>query len=249
MSQDSSRPILTRWLTVIIATGALATSCAASPAKAPAGTPAAAATAEPAPGATAPAAPPTSVSVVAMTEAPVGAAVSGKNMLWNGTFDGEAIRPWSLIFDSPRLGHRVPAEGELCMRVDSGGSHTFDVVLRQSPLGIARGHHYSLHFRAHATAPTRLRARVAGVGTMAPIYWAGEAKASPQAKTFSASFDAAADDEGAELTLELGGELAGAVPLTVCLDDVALDDPQFVMPTERAQHKPLPKVRVNQAGY
>ena len=249
MSQDSPRSFFVRWLPLIATSGVFAASCAASPAKAPAAGPAAAATTAPASGAGAPATPPASVPVVAMAEASAGASTPGNNLLWNGTFDGEAIRPWSLVFDSPRLGHRVPAAGELCMRVDSGGSHTFDVVLRQSPLGISGGHHYAFHFRAHATAATRLRARVAGVGAMAPIYWAGEAKATPETKTFSATFDAAADDEGAELTLELGGELAGAVPLTVCLDDVGLDDPQFVMPTERAHHKPLPKVRVNQAGY
>jgi len=249
MPQDSTRSIVVRWLPAIVTAGVFAASCAAAPAKAPAGTPAAAAAAEPAAGAAAPAAPAASVPVVAMTEAPAGATAAANNMLWNGTFDGEAIRPWSLVFDSPRLGHRVPTKGELCLQVDSGGSHTFDVVLRQSPLEIARGHHYAFHFRAHATAPTRLRARVAGVGAAASIYWAGEAKASPEPKTFTASFDAAADDEGAELTLELGGELAGAVPLTVCLDDVALDDPQFEMPFERAHRKTLPKVRVNQVGY
>jgi endoglucanase len=196
------------------------------------------------------AAPPaTAVPVVSMAESAGHDRAAGNNLLWNGTFDGEAVRPWSLVFDSVRNGRRVPAPGELCLRVDSGGSHSFDVVLRQSPLGIARGHHYEVRFRTHATAPTRLRAKVAGVGSRAPTYWAGEATSATEAKTFAAPFEAQADDEGAELTIELGGELTGAVPLTVCLDDVALSDPQFEVPIERAERKPLPKVRVNQLGY
>ena len=28
---------------------------------------------------------------------------AGKNMLWNGAFDAESLRPWSVMFDAPRF--------------------------------------------------------------------------------------------------------------------------------------------------
>ena len=36
---------------------------------------------------------------------------AGNNLLWNGKFEGEALRPWSLAFDSPRLGRCPPDQG------------------------------------------------------------------------------------------------------------------------------------------
>ena len=39
------------------------------------------------------------------------------------------------------------------------------------------------------------------------------------------------------------------MPLTVCLDDVELNDPQAELPVERLHPRAIPKVRVNQVGY
>ena len=176
-------------------------------------------------------------------------AAEGNNLLWNGTFEGEALRPWSLAFDSSRLGHRAPASGELCLQVDDPGRHTFDVALRQGPIAIARGHKYQLRLRTHASVPTRLRAAIAGVGYSATDYWTATVASSPQAQTYAGSFDGQVDDEDAQLVLELGGELGGHAPFTVCLDDIELNDPQFELPAERTVKKSRPLVRVNEVGY
>ncbi|HEY4185021.1 MAG TPA: glycoside hydrolase family 9 protein [Polyangia bacterium] len=174
---------------------------------------------------------------------------AGNNILWNGTFDGPLLRPWSLAFDSPRLGRGGSADGELCLRIENGGAHSFDVALRQGPVAIAKGHTYQVRLRTHATAATRMRVRVGSVGAGATDYWTAEAKAGAEPTTYSGTFDGTIDDDGAELAFEFGGGLAGQGPLTVCLDDIELNDPAFELPAERTTRVALPKVRVNQVGY
>jgi len=174
---------------------------------------------------------------------------AGNNLLWNGGFDGPALRPWSLVFDSARLGRGSVTDGELCLHIESGGGQPFEVALRQGPVGLAKEHAYQVRLRAHATAATRFRAKVVGQGAAAPTYWTADAAVEPEAKTYTATFAGAADDDTAELVLEFGGPLAGRTPLTVCLDDIEVNDPAFELPVERTARRELPQVRVNQVGY
>jgi hypothetical protein len=67
---------------------------------------------------------------------------AGKNMVWNGAFDGEHLRPWSVMFDSPRYGSAAVTSGELCFKLAEPSRHGVDVVLRQRPIALAKGHHY-----------------------------------------------------------------------------------------------------------
>ena len=122
-------------------------------------------------------------------------------------------------------------------------------MVRQRPLALARGHHYQLRFSAHATKPTRLRVRLSKIDAPYTELWAATAEAAPDARAYAATFDGSVDEENAELAIDLGGALAGAVPLTVCLDDVELNDPQAELPIERLNPRAIPKVRVNQVGY
>ena len=122
-------------------------------------------------------------------------------------------------------------------------------MVRQRPLALARGHHYQLRFAAHATKATRLRVRLSKINAPYTELWAVTAEAAPDARSYAATFDGTVDEENAELAIDLGGALAGAVPLTVCLDDVELNDPQAELPVERLNPRALPKVRVNQVGY
>jgi endoglucanase len=184
---------------------------------------------------------------VAMTAGPAQAA--GKNMLWNGTFDGDSLRPWSVGFDSSKNGRAAVTDHELCVQMADPGTHTYDVVVRQRPVAIATGHHYQLRFRTHATATTRLRARLSKINVPYTELWAATAESGPAARSYTAAFDAAVDDDAVELAIELGGPLAGKTPLTVCLDDLELNDPKFEVPVERLSKREVPKVRVNQVGY
>ncbi len=193
------------------------------------------------------AAPAVARAETAMVAGPSPAA--GKNLLWNGTFDGASPRPFSVGFDSPRVGKLAMTNGELCLQIAEPGPERGSVVVRQRSLAIARGHHYQLRLKAHATAPTRVRARVSKVNAPYTELWAGTAEAGPAARAFSAAFDGPVDDDNVELALELGGPLAGAAPLTVCLDDVELNDPQAEIPLEKLHPRAIPRVRVNQVGY
>ncbi|HVZ88781.1 MAG TPA: glycoside hydrolase family 9 protein [Polyangia bacterium] len=174
---------------------------------------------------------------------------AGKNLLWNGGFDGEALRPWNVGVASARNGHAAIANHELCIQIDAPGTSASDIVLRQRPLAIARGHHYQLRLRAHATHPTRVRARLSKVDAPYTELWAGTAEVTAEPRVLATSFDGPVDDDNVELAIDLGGPLAGAAPLTVCLDDLELNDPQAVLPVERLSTRVPPKVRVNQVGY
>jgi endoglucanase len=174
---------------------------------------------------------------------------AGKNMLWNGTFDGASPRPWSVGLESPETGRWAITNQELCVRIDRAGPSPSSVVIRQRPLTIARGHHYQLRLRAHATAPTRLRARLAKIGAPYTELWAATADVGSETRGAAASFGGPIDDDNVELAIELGGPLAGVAPLTVCLDDIELNDPLADIPVERLHPRQIPKVRVNQVGY
>ena len=174
---------------------------------------------------------------------------AGNNLLWNGAFETEAVRPWSLSFDSPRNGRRAADAGELCLQIDDPGPQTFAIALRQGPLEINKGHTYQLRFRTHATVPTRIGVKLAGVGATGATYWTSTVPSEPTVKTYAAAFTSAIDNDNTELVLELGGPLAGRTPLKVCLDDIELNDPQFVVPNERLHPAPRPRISVNQVGY
>jgi endoglucanase len=171
---------------------------------------------------------------------------AGKNMVWNGAFDGETLRPWSVMFDSSRFGSAAVAGGELCFKLAEPSIHGVDVVLRQRPIALNKGHHYQIRFKTHATAPTKVRARLSKISPNAEI-WGATVDADPTAKTYAGTYDATMDDDSIELAIELGGPLTGKLPLTVCLDDVELNDPQFEAPV--AQARAASTVRVNQVGY
>ncbi len=177
------------------------------------------------------------------------AEAAGNNMLWNGTFDGAALRPWNVGLASSRSGRAAVTNHELCIDIAEPGQSASSIVLRQRPLAIGRGHHYQLRFRAHATRPTRLRARLTKINAPYTELWAGTAEAAPEARDYAASFDGAVDDDNVELALDFGGSLAGAVPVTVCIDDLELNDPRAEIPVERANPRVVPKIRVNQVGY
>src|SRR5262249_36226817 len=106
---------------------------------------------------------------------------------------------------------------------------------------------YQIRLKTHATAPTKLRARLSKISVPYTELWGATVDADGTAKTYAGTYAAGVDDDNVELAIELGGQLTGKVPLTVCLDDVEADDPEFETPV--AQARPAASVRVNQVGY
>ncbi|HEY7370644.1 MAG TPA: carbohydrate binding domain-containing protein, partial [Polyangia bacterium] len=88
---------------------------------------------------------------------------AGKNMVWNGEFDRDSLRPWSVMFDSSRFGSAAVTNGELCFKLAEASARGVDVIMRQRPMAVAKGHHYQLRLKTHATAPTKLRVRLSKI--------------------------------------------------------------------------------------
>jgi endoglucanase len=178
--------------------------------------------------------------------------LSGNNLIANGTFnDGKAL-PWTNSFSVPAAGRSyVAKDGELCVEVTNTGVNNWDAQLRHREMVIQKGHTYSLSIKAHATAPIRMRAKVGMAGPPYAEYWTDTMDLLTRPQTFVGTFTMERDDDPtAELALHMGGELAAEAPLpfNVCIDDVSLDDPQFVR-KEGAKAMPIPNVLVNQTGY
>ena len=178
--------------------------------------------------------------------------LSGNNLIANATFDGGKSLPWTNSFTSPGSGRSfVAKDGELCMEITNKGANTWDAQLRHRAMVIQKGHTYSISIKAHATRPTRIRAKVGMAGPPYAEYWTDNLDLLTRPQTFVGSFTMGRDDDAtAEFALHMGGALAGdgPVPLNVCIDDVFLDDPQFVRKEEPAA-APIPNVLVNQVGY
>ena len=110
---------------------------------------------------------------------------AGKNMIWNGAFDGVTLRPWSAMVDSPRFGSSAVTGGELCFKLAEPSPHGVDVVLRQRPIAIAKGHHYQLRLKVHATAPTKVRPRLSKISVPYTELWGATIDADTTAKTYA----------------------------------------------------------------
>ena len=92
-----------------------------------------------------------------------------------------------------------------------------------------------------------MRPRLSKISAPYTELWGATIDADTTAKTYAATYDGTADDDSVELAVEFGGPLAGKAPLTVCIDDVELNDPQFEAPIPQA--RAASAVRANQVGY
>jgi endoglucanase len=178
--------------------------------------------------------------------------LSGNNLIANPTFDDGKALPWANSFSVPAAGRSfVAKDGELCVEVTNKGVNNWDVQLRHREMVVQKGHTYSIAIKAHATRPTRMRAKVGMSGPPYAEYWTDSMDLLTRPQTFVGTFTMASnDDPTAEFALHLGGELAGETPgpFNVCIDDVSLDDPQFVR-KDATKAQPIAGVLVNQVGY
>jgi endoglucanase len=178
--------------------------------------------------------------------------LSGNNLIVNASFsDGKSL-PWMNSFSAPGAGQSyVAKDGELCLEVTNKGTNNWDAQVRHRAMVIQKGHTYSISIKAHATRPTRIRAKVGMSGPPYAEYWTDSMDLLTRPQTFVGSFTMGANDDAtAEFALHVGGSLAGdgPVPFNVCIDDVYLDDPQFAR-KEEPKAAPIPGVLVNQVGY
>lgn len=173
----------------------------------------------------------------------------GESVLRNGTFDEGTAIPWSAVFTPPASGESKLGNKELCVDVKTPGRKSFDIQVRQRPIPLKRHHEYTLKFKAHSTIPVRIRPTINAVTPKAEL-WSAIVSLETTPQVFGATFKLVDEISGdGEVVIELGGALAGTTePYTVCLDDIALEDPEFTRP-QIQPGPPRPKVLVNQVGY
>jgi endoglucanase len=172
----------------------------------------------------------------------------GGELLQRSTFKDQRSLPWMPLFIEPGKGEAGVKDGAYCVRIDRHGKNPWDVQVRHREMTIVKGHTYAIRFSAWASAPTKVRTKVGMSGAPYTTYWGDVAVLDPSHRAFNGTFKAQADDDPtAEFAFHLsGGE--GSAPVTVCLDDLHLTDPEFTRKA-KAGEAPLPAVRVNQLGY
>jgi endoglucanase len=176
--------------------------------------------------------------------------LAGHNLLYNESFNqGTRMLPWTVSFSAPGAADVAVTNGELCTKVTNKGMNRWDVHVRHQHLLLKQGHTYAVQFKMHADKPTRAYLKVGQAGPPYKEFWKLLFNVDTKPQVYSGTFTMAApDDPTVEVAFHLAGQLAKAVPVTVCLDDVHLDDPQYAQTPEPGP-PPVPNVLVNQLGY
>jgi endoglucanase len=177
--------------------------------------------------------------------------INPQNLIANATFTDGTSLPWTSSFSDPAKGEVAVVDGALCVRMDNRGNNKWDAQVRHREMVIQAGHRYQISFRAYATQPTRIRPKVGMQGPPFAEYWFEEMAIDATPRRFKGKFRKnGPDDPTAEFTFHMGGRLADGThsPLTVCIDDVRLEDAEYTRPS-KAKTQTTSKVLVNQVGY
>jgi endoglucanase len=178
--------------------------------------------------------------------------INPHNLIANATFSDGTSLPWTSSFSDPAKGDVSVIDGALCVRIDNRGTNKWDAQVRHREMVIQTGHRYHVSFRAWASQPTHIRPKVGMQGPPFAEYWFLDSVAvDTTPRRFSGKFrKSGQDDPTAEFTFHLGGRLAEGThsPLTICIDDVRLEDPEYMRPAKEKAHGSS-KILVNQVGY
>ena len=178
-------------------------------------------------------------------------ALSPHNLIANATFADGSSLPWTSSFTAPADGSASVVDGALCLEITNRGKNNWDAQLRHREMTLQKGHKYSLSFVAYATQPTAIRAKVGMQGPPYAEYWFQEIQLDKTSRKFKDHFrKSGPDDPSAEFAFHMGGSLAHDThrPFSVCIDDVRLEDSEFIRPA-KVKAAPPAAVVVNQVGY
>ena len=173
------------------------------------------------------------------------------NMLENSEFSGGVSAPWMPVIIPPAEAAAEIRDGAFCVDIKNRGMNNWDIQMTYRGLHIEKGHHYEVNAKVWADKDTSVRAKVGMSGPPYREYWNQGMAVGPEPKIMTASFSMNdASDSTAEFAFHIGGSLArlNNLPLTVCIDEVTLSDPQFV-PTPKEPEPEIADVLVNQVGY
>jgi endoglucanase len=170
------------------------------------------------------------------------------NLLKNATFADSSL-PWLTSFSAPASGASDLKDGALCLTINDKGKNAWDAQLVHRQMVIQQGHSYSVDFRAWASTPTTIRPKIGMSGPPYLEYWAARLDLGTTPQRFQGTFVmGGAEDKTAEFAFHLAGALTKSVPVTICIDDLYVTDPQFDAPPPESARL-VPKVAVNQQGY
>ncbi len=192
----------------------------------------------------------TRARLVELLQATTPVAPSLHNLIKNATFDGGRSLPWMASFSKPGEGDTSASGGAYCLDIANAGANAWDAQVRHREMAIEKGHTYAVRFKIGSTEPTTVLVKIGMSGPPYKAYWQQQLELGGEPKIVRSEFTMTeADDPTAELAFHAGGHNASKqVPFDVCLDDVVLEDPQFV-PKPSPSPLPIPNVLVNQVGY
>jgi endoglucanase len=187
--------------------------------------------------------------VAAAPAAPAAAPDPKHNLLKNADFSDGSPLPWMTQFSAPARGEGTVKDGALCVTLDDKGTNKWDAQLRHREMVIQQGHSYSVDFLAWASTPTKVYPKIGMAGPPYAEYWAATLDLGTKPQRFQGQFTmGSTSDPTAEFTFHLGGVLAKQTPVTICVDDLYLNDPQFTA-EDRGKGGAGFKIAVNQVGY
>jgi endoglucanase len=171
------------------------------------------------------------------------------NLIKNSDFEDGTSLPWTISFTDPANGNAAVENGAFCLNIQHAGTNAWDAQVRHREMVLNEGREYTVQFVAFSSKPTKVRAKLGMSGPPYAEYWNSTIDLGPEPSMFRGGFIMRrGKDATAEFAFHMGGQLSGGAPLTVCLDDVFLNDPLFIAPPREAA-APVPDVRVNQVGY
>jgi len=172
----------------------------------------------------------------------------GGDLLGRSTFtDGRSL-PWMPLFIEPAKGGSEVKDGAYCFQIERPGEHLWDIQFRHREMTIVKDHSYWVRYSAWSSSPVTIRAKVGMSGAPYTEYWGMASTLGPERQEFSGKFKMwVKDDPTAEFAFHLSDPKA-RYPVTVCLDDLHLVDPEYTAQSKAKQPAP-PPVRVNQIGY
>jgi len=133
------------------------------------------------------------------------------------------------------------------VKIDASGRNSYDVLLRQRPVSIRRHREYSLRLTTWASVAAKIRPQLGLVSSPPHELWSAVVDVGPTQQSWIAPVKVTeATNSDAEFVVHFGGALATNVPVTICLDNVVLEDPEQAAPKVA---NPVPKIRVNLVGY
>ncbi len=168
--------------------------------------------------------------------------------LFNSTFttgmDGWDVGQWG------GAATWTTADGRLCVTVTNPGANPWELSIYRRGITLEPGHSYTVSFDVTASQEATIQAHIQHNGAPYTQYWQKTGlvvNTTPQTISENFTNNEAAVDTNVEFPIQVGAGSGNTVPAgtTICLDNIALDDPQY-------NPAPIPTiypVAVNQVGY